>query len=268
MKNRRAFTLIELLVVVSIIAVLIAILIPSISKARKLARTSVCLTNERYLVMSYRLYYTDQGVVLHSTGHGNAGAWDYQLLGAGAGRKPDGSIGEMSYGEYYTKNGRGGNLDKARWCPESTTDRRSSSERSVGNASLCWDCRVGLGGGSTGSYAMNNWVYTPDSFTASSVPGHFPQYFYSIKNAKSESVIPVFVDAAWHDIIPTESDLPSVNLGNAEGRPNETNLCDAVLDRHLRAVNVSFWDAHVETVKLANLPLINWHVGWSRGTPF
>jgi len=262
MKYRRAFTLIELLVVVAIIAVLIAILLPSLNKARKLSRSTICGTNEKYLITSYRLFFADQGAIVSTTGHSNngTGAWDYQLLGQqGQGKKLDGSVGPLTAADYYTNNGRGGNLDRPRWCPESSTARRSAAERSVGNASLAWDCRVGDGGGSTGSYAMNNWVYKATGAQASN--------YYDLKNAKAESEIPVFVDGAWHNIIPYETDLPSIDLSNPEGRPANTNLTDTFLDRHVRAVNVAFWDSHVERVKLENLSIIKWHAGWYRTTP-
>ena len=41
----RGFTLIEALVVVAIIAVLVAILVPSLNEARELAQRTVCKTN-------------------------------------------------------------------------------------------------------------------------------------------------------------------------------------------------------------------------------
>ena len=56
MRKRNGFTLIELLVVISIIALLIAILMPALNKAREQATGSVCLANQKNLMLAYIMY--------------------------------------------------------------------------------------------------------------------------------------------------------------------------------------------------------------------
>jgi len=61
MKRVRAFTLIELLVVVAIIGTLIAIIIPSLSKARAAATRTKCATNLASLGKSCAIYAASNG---------------------------------------------------------------------------------------------------------------------------------------------------------------------------------------------------------------
>jgi prepilin-type N-terminal cleavage/methylation domain-containing protein/prepilin-type processing-associated H-X9-DG protein len=55
----RAFTLIELLVVVAIVALLVSILLPTLSTARSQARRAVCSSNLRQLALAAHMYATE-----------------------------------------------------------------------------------------------------------------------------------------------------------------------------------------------------------------
>jgi len=56
MRKNNAFTLIELLVVIAIIALLMAILIPMLGRARELGQRAVCLSNLRQLTLAWLAY--------------------------------------------------------------------------------------------------------------------------------------------------------------------------------------------------------------------
>lgn len=55
--RRRAFTLVELIIVMAIITLLMALLLPALSKARKAAQYAMCLANNRQ-IGQYMAYYT------------------------------------------------------------------------------------------------------------------------------------------------------------------------------------------------------------------
>lgn len=56
MAERRGFTLIEMLVAVAVIAVLLALLLPGLAKAREAGRQAVCLSNLRQAFIACRVY--------------------------------------------------------------------------------------------------------------------------------------------------------------------------------------------------------------------
>ena len=76
--SRRGFTITELLVTIAIIAVLIAIVIPTVTRVRRAQQTAACLATLRHIGESFNLYAHDNQMRLPDPGVANL-SWEQML---------------------------------------------------------------------------------------------------------------------------------------------------------------------------------------------
>src|ERR1019366_4142079 len=79
MRRTRGFTLIELLVVIAIIAILAALLLPALSRARLKAEEVNCLSNHRQFITAWKMYASDNGGRIVGLEQGIRASWEWRL---------------------------------------------------------------------------------------------------------------------------------------------------------------------------------------------
>jgi prepilin-type N-terminal cleavage/methylation domain-containing protein len=221
------FTLIELLVVISIIALLMAILMPALNRVKNQARTIACQANLREWALIWHMYTTD-----------NNGYFD-----VGLGGESETSRGRWTYTlrDYYKD-------PKMGLCPTAT---KPLSEGGV-NPFSAWGK---FADGSYASYGENEWLCNRGTDT---IGGYIENYWKKIDVRPAEN-IPIFLDCFWYDIWPFDIDRPPDYDGSRNNLSGSNEMRRVCLNRHKAAVNSAFLDWSVRKVGLKELWTFKWH---------
>jgi len=236
MSRRKGFTLIELLVVIAIIALLMSILMPTLGKARKMAKASMCMSNLKQWG-SFFAMYTDDYNGKFMGGRTNldnwwSGSWWYVM-------------------ESYYKD------RKLLCCPMATDPKKVSWVEGHGNFGTWGDDWFPYG--FYGSYGMNEWVNNPEgqSVVYPTSPEGLTKFWRST-NVRGQATIPLLGDALWDQGWPDVKDLPPIYPGWVEFFAGE-DMAQWALLRHDGYINMLFMDYTVKKIHIMDLWGLNWH---------
>jgi prepilin-type N-terminal cleavage/methylation domain-containing protein/prepilin-type processing-associated H-X9-DG protein len=270
--DQDAFTLIELLVVIAIIALLMAILVPALSRARKQAKTMICQAHLRQWGMVLATYTEDhQGRLPSTMANGCDGVW--LLRGAFLSGK-DPNAPQDTFHHFHTQD--------IACCPMAT---QPSATNEFGRVSFAGGGRMGgsaspfpiyqvsgpAGSAFTaweittpapafrGSYGLNQWLFK--GFHQPNLTMSRFGVDLDVLSLRGRADIPVLLDAV------NLGATPSGVLGDRPMGPEGSNsgtMSSFVTNRHGDYTNALFLDWSVRKVGLKELWTLYWYGEFDR----
>ena len=244
MVRRRGFTLIELLVVIAIIAVLMAILMPALTRVKKQARSAACLAQIKQWGLYFSMYAQDNNQRLMSGLGGGAGGTNNRWVSA--------------LGQYHKWD------MKFFCCPNATKEWNDELGNPLG--------REGTYLGSTtawGYYPQGNWPvpvkgsygvngYCNDPPAQYGTPHDRPSSdFWRGPDVRGAAYVPLFLDAQRYNGWPLETDNPPAEDGVRWDDANQMGrYC---VNRHDGFGTCLFLDFAARKVGLKELWTLKWH---------
>ncbi|MBN1556253.1 MAG: prepilin-type N-terminal cleavage/methylation domain-containing protein [Phycisphaerae bacterium] len=227
----RGFTLIELLVVIAIISLLVSILLPSLTKAKELARTTVCSANLHQISLIAFMYLNDNNGVF-TTHEGPGTFWaDHNILS-------------------LTKICEAGELRNNQGTYEPYDSFNSEGVRPYILLLQC-PATKGIYSDGDGGYAVNAVSTTTDTAEAASRGLPIPE-------GKLDAIPDPGKCFLYSEVVGNFQTSPRGAPGNWAEHRNCMPYTDYFTDRHQDGFNVLYWGGAVEPMKFDDLYSYPW----------